>query len=77
MKEISDEEYEEYLSLKNKTDLNKEYHKQYYGEKVKFKTRRCEICELDVSYFNFVTHLKTKKHQKNLEIIKLKKLLEK
>jgi hypothetical protein len=59
MKEITDEEYEEYKKLMSKTK------------------RRCDICKVEISYSNYYTHLKSKKHTRNLNLCDLKKQIEK
>jgi len=39
--------------------------------------RRCDICKVEISYSNYYTHLKSKKHIRNLNLCDLKKQIEK
>ena len=62
MVEITEDEYNDYLKLKemkHKQDLSK---KKHFIEKKKDAYRYCEVCDKDIKYGSYINHIRSKKH---------------
>lgn len=58
--------------MSNKTkEYQKQYYKNYYIEQKLNKREFCETCREFISGYNCYKHNRSKKHNKNLEVIRL------
>lgn len=53
--------------FKKYRESNKQYFKEYYIKSVKY-SHKCDVCNIDVSKYRYLTHIKTNKHIKNLNV---------
>lgn len=65
MVEITEEEFKQLLKFQN----IKQYHRNYFQNKLKDNEKYCPCCQARYQYNSFYNHLKSKKHLKNLEEI--------
>ena len=66
MVEISEEQYNEYIKLKELHKKGIESKKKHFLLKKKDLCKTCDICNLDVKINSFSNHIKSKKHIKEL-----------